>query len=301
VTPGTATLTLTATPVGSPATPFSQTMSLKLDHTAVFVSNGTNVLVFLDGNTASSATLPGTSSPRGVAVDAHGTVYVGNHTAPGSITECPESGAYLTCTTPITGPSFIEGVAIDPAGNLWISSNGSCVIEYPAGQTTANVTITTAFNTLRGVSVDTNNELWVADQSSSTIAGYAAPFTPTMTPFATLTSAAGVAAPIQVSSDASGNLWAAMCGASSCGGWGSGALQYAPPITSASAPAITLTGNGISAPEGVAIDAVASIWIASPTNGMVTHCLPPAGTLPCTSFAVPGALWIAAYPSDIDP
>jgi streptogramin lyase len=294
ITSGTATLTVTATPVNSPATPYSQAFSLAVNHTAVFVSNGSNVLVFLDGNTTSSGTLPNTSSPRGVAIDGAGTVYVGNHTSGGSVTECTAAGYYVSCTMPITGTPNVEGVAVDPSGNLWITTNGNIINEYLAGQSTPNLTIRTAYSTLRGVSVDTNGLLWAADQSTNTVAGYSAPLSSASTPFATLDASNGIAAPIQVSSDASGNLWVANSG--------SGAWEFAPPITSPSTAAIMLgSANGVNAPQGVAIDAVASVWIANSGNGTVTHCLPPAGTVPCTSFAVPGALWIAAYPSDIDP
>jgi hypothetical protein len=67
-------------------------------------------------------------------------------------------------------------------------------------------------------------------------------------------------------------------------------------------PSITLTGaNGVSNAQGVAVDATSTIWIADNGSGMVTQCHPPAGTIACTSFSVPGALWIAVYPSAIDP
>ena len=293
VTVATTALTVTATPVNSPAGPYSQTVALHVDHTAVLVSNNTSVLVFLDGNTVSSGALPQVSSPRGIAfVD--GSVYVGNDVQTGYVTKCTEVASYADCAHVISGPPYITGVAADPGGNLWITSNGSNIIEYLAGQTTPNLTIATSYSTLRGISVDTNGTLWVADQGTNTVAAYTAPFHSVSTPSTVLSASNGIASPVQVSSDASANLWIANSGA--------GTLQFAPPITSASGAAIVLgSGNGIDAPQGVAIDAIASIWIASTGNNTVTHCLPPAGTIPCTSFGVTGATWIAAYPSDVDP
>ncbi len=299
VTPGTVQLTATATPAGSPATPFSQTIPLTIRHTVLFVSNGAGVPVYFDGNTTSSLSLSNVNAPRGIAVDANGTVYVGDHGGSVPVTECTAASGYATCTTPIVGSAGVEGVAIDASGNLWIAAPGNNVVEYLAGQTVANVTIPTGFSTLRGVSVDTNGLLWAADQNTSTVYGYAPPFSGSSTPFATLTS--GLNAPIELSSDGSGNLYAADCGASCPGGTGAGSVQqYAPVIATASTPATSIT-TVVNTPEGVAVDAISSVWIANQGNGTVTHCLPPISALNCTSFSVPGALWLGVYPSAVNP
>lgn len=260
VTPGTVTLTATATPVGSPATPFSQAIPLAIAHTAVFVSNGGSVPVFLDGNTTMSLTLTNTNSPRGIAVDANGTVYVGNHISPnGTVTECTAASEYAICTVPISGPQYIEGVAVDAAGNLWTSANGSDLLEYLAGQTTPAVDIPFASGN-RGIAVDANGILWAANQSPSSMSGFMPPFSPTSVPFATLS---GVDAPIELSADGSGNLWVADCG-NGCGGSNTSVVaQYAPPIGSASIPAITLAGsNGVPSmrPRRCGSPTTAAVW-----------------------------------------
>lgn len=294
VTPGVVALTATATPVGSPATAFSQAIPLSISHTAVFVSSipTGNVLVFLDGNTTPNLSLTTTNQARGVAVDANGTVYVGNHGG-NNVTECSAASNYATCTTPIAGLNGPEGVAIDGAGNLWVGDSGSGnIVEYLAAQTTPAVVIPSGFGLLRGVTVDTNGNLWASDQASSHVEGYAPPLSGSSVPFATLTS--GITTPIELGADASGNLWVTSAGANTV-------LQFAPPIVTAGTPSTTLN-SGMNNPQGVAVDATSTVWIANNgAGGSVMSCPPPAGTVTCTSFSVAGALWIAAYPAAVDP
>jgi hypothetical protein len=303
VTPGTISLTAAATPVNSPATPFTQTISLTIQHTAVFVSNGGNVAAYFDGNTTASIPwLLNTNSPRGIAVDANGTVYIGNHANPGTVTTCSASNAWSTCALAINaGTPNNEGVAIDGSGDLWLTANGSELIEYPPGANPPHpiLDIWTGMSTLRGVAFDSYGNLWAANQNPTALSGYAPPFSVSSTPFATL-STAGVNAPIQLASDGAGNLWVANCGSGCPGGSaGSTVTEFAPVIGSASVPALTLS-SGISQAEGVAVDATGVVWIADQGSGSVIRCAPP-GFSACTSFSVPSALWIAAYPAAFDP
>jgi sugar lactone lactonase YvrE len=294
VTPGTVPLTLVATPVGSPAQPYSQTVPLTISHTTVFVSDIANVLVFFDGNTTSSVTLAMTNNPRGVAVDANGNVYVANH-GNGTVSECTAAGNYAPagCTVPIAGLGGPEGVAIDGTGNLWEGDSGSGnIIEFMAGSFSQVVAVPSGFGLLRGVAVDSNGNLWASDQATSHVEGFAPPFTISSTPFATLTN--GITTPIGLSADGSGNLWVTSSGANT-------ALQFTPPIVTGNMPAVTLA-TGVSNDQGVAVDATGTVWIANVGGGgTVLECPPPAGTIACTSFAVPNALWIAAYPAAFNP
>jgi hypothetical protein len=295
VTPGPVALTVSATPVNSPATPFSQPVPLTIQHTALFVSNGGSVLVFFDGATTSSVTLTNTNSPRGVAVDSNGTVYVGNHTGGwAKVTECTAASAYATCTTPITTLPFIEGVAVDASGNLWLTANGSDIIEVPAGAPGPTVDISSGFTTLRGVAVDKNGNLWAANQSPSELAGFAPPLTSWSSAFTTLL--AGFDAPIEVAADGAGNVLVANCGPT-CAGTTSSIAR----VSTLGIITGTLAGANVAGAEGVAIDATSTLWIANNGNGTVVSCPPPFGTTACTSFPSPGALWIAVYPSAIDP
>jgi sugar lactone lactonase YvrE len=66
---------------------------------------------------------------------------------------------------------------------------------------------------------------------------------------------------------------------------------------------VTITAaQGVNQAEGVAVDADGGVWIANNgLGGSVTHCVAPFGASQCTSFNVPGALWLAVFPSAIDP
>jgi hypothetical protein len=298
VTRGTIPLTVTATPVGNPATPFSQTVPLAISHTAVFVSNNASVPVYLDGNTTPSLINLGTvSSPRGIAVDANGTVYVGNHVRPGSVTECSESSGWTSCSTPISNQApFIEGVAIDATGNLWLTANGSEIFEYPAGQTSPLPAITTGLRMLRGIAVDPSGNVWVANKFPSSVAGFVPP---SNTPFATLSS--GIDAPYGLSVESSGDLWVANCGnGTGCRGTTTSAEEFRAPIVTGAAPSSTVTA-GLSGARSVAIDATGGLWIASrDSGGSVMHCAPATGGV-CNTFSAGSARWIAVYPSAIAP
>ena len=292
VTPGTIALTIVATPSGSPATPFSQTVPLTIAHTAVLVSNIANVLVFFDGHTTSSLTLTTTNNPRGVAVDANGNAYIANH-GNNTISECTAASNYATCTVPIAaGLGGPEGVAFDAAGNLWEGDSGSGnLIEFQAGTLTQILAIPSGFGLLRGVAVDTAGNLWASDQATSHVEGFPPPLTALSTAFATLSS--GITTPIQLAADGSANLWVTSAGANTV-------LQFTPPIGTLSVPSTTLS-TGVSNAQGVAVDATGVVWIANQGSGTVLSCPPPAGTVACTSFSVPSALWIAVYPASFNP
>lgn len=293
VTPGTIPLMLVATPVGSPAQPFSDTVALTISHTAVFVSATNNVFVFLDGGTTSSITLATTNSPRGVAVDTNGNVYVANH-GNSTITECLPAGTYATCNVlALIGINGPEGVATDAAGNVWVADSSTPSIdEYLAGQMWGLpvVRIRWALPKLRGVGFDTSGNLWASDQMNSVVLGYAPPLMDASP--STVTLSAGISSPIQISTDGSGDLWVADLGTNTV-------VQFAPPITSPSTPSTTLNA-GLNGPQGVAVDATGTVWIASNGNGMVLRCSPPAGTVACTSFPVANALWMAVYPASFN-
>ncbi|HEV8021823.1 MAG TPA: hypothetical protein VGP41_11195 [Candidatus Lustribacter sp.] len=296
VTPGTINLTAVATPVGSPAGAFTQTIPLTIAHTAVFVSSvpSGNALVFLDGNTTQSLMLATTNQARGVTVDVNGNVYVANH-GNNTISECTAASNYATCTVPISvGLNGPEGLAIDGAGNLWEGDSvGGNINEFAAGTLTQVLAIPSGFGTLRGVAIDTNGNLWASDQGSGHVEGFPPPLTALSTPTVTLTS--GIATPIQLAADGSGNLWVTSAGANT-------ALQFTPPIASGDMPAVTLSNAVINNDQGVAVDATGVVWIASNgLGGSVSRCPPPAGTVACTSFVVAGALWIAAYPAAFNP
>ncbi len=291
VTPGTVMLTATATPAAaSGAAAKSVTLPVTIAHSIVDVSSGSggSVAEFYDGNTTPSLTVTsGLSGPRGVAVDANGTVYVGNH-GNNTVTEYP--AGQTTPSLTITGLSFPEGVAIDPSGNLWEADSGNGdVKEFLPGQTTPSVTLATGLGTLRAVAFDAAGDLWITDQSSNQAIEYAAPVTGSSPVAITLTGTNGISGPVGGATDANENLWIGNSGAAD-------ALEFAFPITGSSAPAATIS-SGLSSPQGVAVDAAGTLFIADVGNNRVMECTAPATSPSCTTpLSVSGALWIAVAP-----
>ena len=86
----------------------------------------------------------GVSTPNGVTIDSHGTVYVANKLA-GNVTvyAAGQTSPTMTLSTGLTQPI---SVAIDASGNVYVSNRGNApsIVVYPPGQTTPSRTITDA-------------------------------------------------------------------------------------------------------------------------------------------------------------
>ena len=109
----------------------------------------------------------GLSTPEGIAIDKAGTLYVAN----------PSNGNVTEYRAGTTTPSFTLGglaaptwVAVDPKGNLWVSSSqGSglgSVLEFSPGATKPKQTLT-GFGQPEGIAFDSRGNLFVADDAST--------------------------------------------------------------------------------------------------------------------------------------
>lgn len=80
--------------------------------------------------------------------------------------------------------SYVNGMCVDKAGNVWIPDGGATTIsEYPHGSTTASFTLAGDGNQPSACAVDSNGTVYVADIAAATIQVYKAGAT---TPFRTL-------------------------------------------------------------------------------------------------------------------
>ena len=299
VTPGALMLTATATS-GASSGSVSANLSIPLAvmHSAVLVSNVSNVVVYLDGNTTPSNTLTASntlSNPRGVATDPSGTLFVANH-GNSTISVCP--APYTACTAPIADVSSPEGLAFDIAGNLWVANSGANTLKkYASGATTSSFSVSSADTLMRGVAVDGAGNVYDSDQGGM-IEAFSAPVT--MSSTASVVS--GLDHPVGIATDAHANLWVAVCGAN-CGGLsatGTAAL-YPTPITATTTTTIA-SADGMDGPQDVAIDANGALWVADHINGAVVYCPAPVTAGTCsTAFTLSNALWLTVVPGALVP
>ena len=185
-------------------------------------------------------------SPKGVAVDASGYVYVadwGNHlirkiSPAGEVTTFAGSGMQGLANGPDTSASFNfpQGIAIDAAGNLYIGDSGNEMIRKispPGGVTTLagngsigssnGIGAAASFYNPIGIAVDASGNVFVADANNQVIRK--------ITPSGTVTTYAG-----------NGDQ-----------GFANG------PATSAS----------FNSPKGVAVDASGNVYVADTGNNLI--------------------------------
>lgn len=144
------------------------------------------VTTFVGGSGAGCTDGTGTAArldePRGVAVDAAGTVYVAdydNHvirkiTAAGVVTTlagtCDTDGNAdgTGATARFRGP---HGIAVDSAGNVYVADTGNRAIRKitPAGVVTTLSLPSFSLSEPRGIAVDAAGVIYIADYSSHTI------------------------------------------------------------------------------------------------------------------------------------
>jgi len=275
VTPGGLTLAITATPASSSGgSAVSATVPLSVLHSAVIGMNcqitcfgassiPDSVLVFYDGNTATpNVTLTnGIVNPQSAVVDANGDLIVYDQNG-GTGTFVTYAPGYTSASSPIasiTPPYAGNGaMALDAAGSLYVASsydpqlatpnNGSVAI-YPAGSSTASLTITSGLQGATGVAVDGNGTVYVANQSGASVTEYPAG---SSTPSVTLTNGLSGLYPYGVAVDASGTVYVSANGSNT------------------NRPSILVYPAGSSSPSatipvglytfGVAVDAAGSIF-----------------------------------------
>jgi len=150
------------------------------------------------GNVAPIATLGGVNHPRGIAVDAAGTVYVAS---PGDTSiKIFAAGATLPTAT-IKGPNTglvrpFFGIALDAAGNIYVSDGPTNSILVFAARATGNVAPTATFAGVNtgldgphGIAVDAAGRLYVANSSNNSITIYAKGATGNVAPTAVIAGA----------------------------------------------------------------------------------------------------------------
>ncbi len=205
-----------------------------------------------------------------IALDANDTAYAGRSSTATNIVGLSAYGVATPTFTAGSPGTATRQIAPDALGNIWVTNNGSVLYKYSATAGGAPTSFTGYVDTF-GVAVDKLNNVWLADASitlaqnitelsytAGSPATYAANYTAV---------APGGFQPVELSIDASQNVWAAE--------YYTGGTQAAvlPNLSAASTGTPTYTTSGtvvqpVSAtfassatkPLGVVIDASGNAW-----------------------------------------
>jgi len=229
----------------------------------------------------------GGTSPKGIAIDASGDVWVANNDSY-NVNELTPSGVAAP-GSPFTGGGLNHpyDIAIDASGHVWVTNrSGSSVTELDSdGTAVAGSPFTGGgVSVPQGIAIDASGNVWVANNgnygvtelNSSGTAVAGSPFT-----------GGGLAYPVGIAIDASGNVWAtsqddnAVTELDSAGA----AINGSP-----------FQGRGLNYPFGIAIDTSGNVWVANFSyNNTVTE-------LDSSGAAVAGSPFRQGgqdYPTDI--
>ncbi len=251
----------------------------------------------------------GFSSPRGMAVDASGNVWVVSNAISNVMKISPLGVPIGTYTTGLAGPT---GVAIAPNGNVWITNIGT---EISPGVYTYNNSVTalsssgsSVYSEITGggitgpnwIAIDGTGNVWVTNTGNTTpsISEITGSTGVAKSPVTTGDTGGGLSVPNYIAADTSGNIWVSNSGA-----------NVISKFTGSTGVAVGTgyTAGGLDAPNGIAIDASANVWVSDYGDNDISE-LTSSGTSTAgpyvggglnepTSIAIDGAgnIWLADY------
>lgn len=185
----------------------------------------------------------GFNSPKGVAVDSQGNVYVAD-TGNNAVKMISVDG---TITTLGSGFNFPFGVAVDSLGTVYVSDTWNNAVKRINGDGTTTTLGSVA--SMGGVAVDSQDNIYVADTFNSAVKMISADGT-------TTTLGSGFSWPEGVAVDSQGTVYVAD--------------TYNCLIKKINANGTTtILGNGFSYPRGVAVDSRGTVYVADTNNNAV--------------------------------
>jgi len=258
------------------------------------------------GTAVVAATSAGISATATVTVLAAGKpLYVANEVFGSSITVyAPGASGNATPTATIagdnTGLSFPFGVALDGAGNIYVTNSASSVggsnsiTVYAAGASgnaTPAATIAggnTGLDFPTGIALDGTGNIYVGNSGGNitvdgSITVYAAGASGNATPTATIAGGnTGLSIPQGIALDGAGNIYVANIVSNSITIYAAGANGNATPAAS-----IAGGNTGLSFPVGIALDGAGNIYVTNFTGNSVTVYAPGASgnTTPTATIA----------------
>jgi sugar lactone lactonase YvrE len=159
-----------------------------------------------------------------------------------------------------TGLSIPLGVAVDSAGNIWVTnSNTSSITEYAPGSNGNQAPINTVIGNATGLSqpigiwIDSSQHVWVANFGNNSVTEYGPNPSGNQAPIATIAGAATTLnQPAYLTVDTNGNVYVTNFN-------GNNIAIYAPGASGNAAPFVSFGGNCFS-PAGIALDASGHIY-----------------------------------------
>jgi hypothetical protein len=306
VTPGTASVTLTATPVAGGGAPVALTVPVTIAHSAVYatqyLSTADYLIVYYDGNVSATPNvrITLTDGPQGVAVDQNGTIYVAGFANEILEYSASANGNAAPAATIVGSKTLLNNpqqLTYEPNAHLlWVANNGSDPTSIAAFSTSSsgNVAPVTLIEgsaaTLGGplqAAVDAEGTIHVADNSSR-ILSFGNGANGNVAPLSILSGAAtGLSRPASIAI-ANGSLFAANDVETAS------LLNVFPTSASgdaASAGSLQSPGGPSLTESSVAVDASESIWISNDTaiyefaRG-ATGAASPIATIPLSATAI---------------
>jgi sugar lactone lactonase YvrE len=202
----------------------------------------------------------GLSYPAGVAVDAHGAVYIADYDHNRVVKETPAGGAYSE-TTVASNVIYPEGVAVDDRGAVYIASGAGAVVlkETPVGAAYTQTTITSnGLSAPSDVAVNARGAVYIADPGTHRVLKET-PVGRTYAQTLVADAARGLIGPWAVAVDAHGAVYIADQGAGRV-------LKETPAGATYSQAIVAAHFGGPVHLQGVAVDAHGTVYVATYDN-----------------------------------
>ena len=161
-----------------------------------------------------------------------------------------------------TGLAIPLGIAVDTAGNIWVTNSAvSSITEYPAGSTGNQAPINTVqgsstfLNSPVGIAFDSNNDVWVVNSASNSVVEYGPNPSGNVAPIKIISGSSTLLNnPQYITTDGNGYVYVTSLTNNSIN-------IYAPGATGNVAPYVNFGGNCFT-PDGIALDSSAHIYVS---------------------------------------
>jgi hypothetical protein len=283
----------------------------------LWIGLGLAVIVIMAG--AALAREPGRAAGLGFPVDRSGRIYSLDGNDPVGISIYSANQAFLVNERPYativgsrTGLGEVHTLALDPAGNIYVSQGGSIVV-FPANQSAgAHDEAPSAFivgantNVLQpmGMAFDRSAHLYVADEEYQGILVFGARANGNVAPIATIAgSHTGFTYPRGVALDADGNVYVSQFNPDSYENGGAEILEFAAGASGNATPIATLAGatTQLQTPGRISVDAKGDIHVVNDDHANVVLVFAPlhAGSSESAPIATIGGsnVWLDALTS----